>query len=162
MKKILCFLFAALLLGGCAAEDTLETISDEWLEPALAQQRSIQVELPGEAALPAMESDAGRIYLCQDYEICLQTFRSGDLNATIRSLSGMDRDRLTILETEQEDMTRYEFVWAAAGEMGDRIGRAAILDDGNYHYCLSLLREEGVTESSQISWDQIFSSFDAV
>ena len=159
MKKILCLVLFVLLLAGCGPENTMETVSDEWLQPVLAEPRSIHVELPGEAALPAMENDAGRIYLCQDYEICLQTLQSGDLDATIRNISGMERERLTLMETEQDGMERYEFVWAAAGEMGERIGRAAILDDGNYHYCLTLLREEGTTENSQISWDQIFSSF---
>ena len=159
MKKIIALLVFALLLCGCGAEDTLETISDELIQPVMAQPRSVLVELPGEAALPAMESDAGRIYLCKDYEICLQTLEAGDLQATIRSLSGMNKDQLTILQTEEEDLTRYEFVWAAAGETGDRIGRAAILDDGNYHYCLTLLRDEAATADSQISWDQIFSSF---
>lgn len=159
MKKSIWLILFALILCGCGVQRTMETISDELIQPVMAQPAAISVDLPGEAALPAMESDAGRIYLCKDYEICVQTLEGGNLNATVRNLSGMDKEQLTILETEDDGLTRYEFVWAAAGEKGDRVGRAAILDDGNYHYCLSLLRDEAATESSQISWDQIFSSF---
>lgn len=159
MKKSIWLILFALILCGCAAEDTLETIADEWLQPVMVQPRSILVDLPGEAALPAMESDAGRIYLCRDYEICLQTLEGGDLRATMQTLSGFVPENLTVMETAEDDLVRYEFVWSSAGEKGDRIGRAAILDDGSYHYCLSLLRDEAATEDSQISWDQIFSSF---
>ena len=159
MKKTIWLVLFALILCGCGVQGTMETISDELVLPVMAQPAAISVELPGEAALPAMESDAGRLYLCRDYEISLQTMAAGDLQATIQTLSGMEKDQLTILETEENGMTRYEFVWAAAGEKGDRLGRAAIWDDGNYHYCLSLLRDEAATADSQISWDQIFSSF---
>ena len=159
MKRGIWLILFALILCGCAAEETLETVADEWLQPVMAQPRSILVDLPGEAALPAMENDAGRLYLCKDYEICLQTLPGGDLQSTVRTLSGFLPEDVTVMETEEEGMTRYEFVWASAGEKGERIGRAAILDDGNYHYCLSLLRDEAATADSQISWDQIFSSF---
>ncbi|MBQ8834055.1 MAG: hypothetical protein IJ001_03925 [Oscillospiraceae bacterium] len=159
MKKLVLLIAAALLLSGCAAEETYETISDELLVPAMAQPREITVNLPGEAALPAMESDNGRAYLCQDYEIYVQTLEGGDMNATVQTLSGYEKDSLTVMETEQEGLKRYEFVWASAGEMGERIGRAVVLDDGSYHYTLTILRDEATTETSQISWDDIFSSF---
>lgn len=159
MKKCVCMLMLALLLTGCAAEETYETLADELLLPAMAQPREISVDLPGEAVLPAMESDTGRAYLCQDYEIYLQTLEAGDLAETIRSLSGYEKEALTVLETVQEGLDRYEFVWACAGETGDRIGRAVVLDDGSYHYTLTVLRDEATTEHSQIVWNEIFHSF---
>lgn len=161
MKKCVLLLLLALALTGCAAEETYETISDEILVPAMAQPREITVSLPGEAALPAMESDNGRAYLCQDYEVYLQTLEAGDMDATVRTLSGYDPEALTVMETEQEGLKRSEFVWACAGETGDRIGRAVVLDDGYYHYTLTILRDAATTETSQISWDEIFSSFAA-
>ena len=159
MKKCLCLLMLALVLTGCAAEETMETISDEIVVPVMAQPKEISVSLPGEAALPAMESDNGRIYLCQDYEIYIQTLEAGDLNATVRNLSGYEKDSLTVMETDQNGLDRYEFVWSSAGESGDRIGRAVILDDGSYHYTLTILRDEATTENSQIAWNDIFQSF---
>ena len=159
MKKYIWMVLLMLLLCGCAAEETYETLSDDLVHPVMAQQRSISVELPGEAAMPAMESDAGRIYLCEAYEIAIQTMAAGDINATVQALSGHDKAQLTVLETEHDGCTRYEFVWAAAGESGDRIGRSVILDDGNYHYTMSVLRNADPTEVSQISWDQVFQSF---
>ena len=62
-------------------------------------------------------------------------------------------------ETAQDGAKRYDFVWASAGENGDQLGRAVILDDGNYHYCLSVLRDADTTEKSQIVWRDVFDSF---
>lgn len=159
MKKTIWLILFAMILCGCAAEDTLETIADEWLQPVMAEPSHISVDLPGETALPVMESDAGRIYLCEDYEISIQTLPGGDLRETMQTISGFVPEELTVVETESGGLTRYEFVWASAGEKGERVGRAAVLDDGNYHYCLALLRDEAATADSQVSWDQIFSSF---
>ncbi len=159
MKRFVWILMLALVLCGCGTRETMETIADEPVLPAMAQPREISVELPGEAALPAMESSAGRAYLGKDYEIYIQTLAAGDLDATVRVLSGYSREGVTLVETSQGDMKRYEFVWTSAGETGDRLGRAVVLDDGDYHYALSILRDEGTTATSQIVWNDIFASF---
>ena len=155
MKKILIALLA-LLLTGCSAEETVETISDEILQPVMAQPGQILVDLPGETAMPVMENDSERMYLASDYEIYLQTMEAGDLNETIRTVSGYEKDALTVMHTQWEGIDRYDFVWSSAGENGDRIGRAAILDDGDYHYVLTVLRD---AENTQIVWNDVFSSF---
>lgn len=159
MKKIVLVLLA-LLLTGCSAEETFETISDEILQPVMAQPREILVSLPGETAMPAMESDSGRMYLASDYEIYIQTMDSGDLNATIKTVSGYEKDSITVMHTQWEGIDRYEFVWSSAGENGDRIGRGVILDDGDYHYVLTVLRDAETTESTQIVWKDVFDSFE--
>ena len=151
-------LLLMILLTGCGAEQTMETVADELVIPVMAQPRLICVELPGETALPVFENDNGRIYICNDYEIAVQTLEAGDLDRTIQTVSGLSKEDVTVVETNADDVRRYELVWAAVGEGGDRGGRAAILDDGNYHYCLSVLRGMG-DEKSQISWDQVFSTF---
>lgn len=94
--------------------------------------------------------------MAQGYEIMLETLAAGDLDATIQSLSGYEKEQLTVLQTRQEDADRYEFVWTTTGEKGDRLGRAVILDDGDYHYCMSVLRDAGDT---QIVWRDVFGSF---
>ena len=160
MKYAMCVLALMAALAGCAAEETFETVADEQILPVMAQPRNISVELPGEAALPVVENDSGRIYLCQDYEIMLQTMAGGDVGATMEAVSGRQRDSLTVMQTHSDGADRYEFVWAAAGEKGDRLGRAVVLDDGQFHYCMSVLRDaETVT---QVVWRDVFASFTLV
>ncbi len=156
MKRWLWILLPVLLLCGCRTEETMETVSDEWLVPVMAQPREISVRLPENTVMPVLEQGDSRMYLGENYEIMVETLSSGDLDATIRSLTGYDRERLTVLQTRQGDADRYDFVWTAAGEQGDRLGRGTILDDGNYHYCLSALRETGET---LIVWQDVFESF---
>ena len=159
MKRLVWICLLAGLLAGCRAEETLETVNDEWVGPAMAQPREIAVRLPEDVVLPVLEQDNRRLYMAQGYEIMLETLASGDVNATIRTLSGYEKDQLTFLETRQGDADRYEFVWTTAGEKGDRLGRAVILDDGNYHYCMSVLRDAGDTH---IVWRDVFGSFSLI
>ncbi len=162
MKKWVLMLLTVLLLTGCTRAETMETVADEILVPVMAQPKQIQVTLPGEAAMPTVESDSGRLYLCQNYEIALQTLTGGDLDATLQSVTGYGRDDLTILETLRSNMPCYEFSWSCAGESGDRVGQGIILDDGTYHYCMTALWDASETENLQIVWSEIFSSFDLV
>lgn len=159
MKKLVWMVLLAALLCGCKAEETLETVNDEWIVPVMAQPREISVRLPDNAVAPVLEQDDRQLYMGQDYEIMLETLAAGDLNATIRALSGYEKDQLTVLETRQGDADRYDFVWTTAGEQGDRLGRAVILDDGDYHYCMSVLRDAGDTN---IVWQDVFGSFSLI
>ena len=156
MKRWVCCLLPVLLLCGYGSEETMETVSDEWLVPAMAQPREVDLRLPENLVMPALEQEGSRIYLGEDYEIILENLASGDLDATIRHLTGYDSNRLTVVKTRQDDADRYDFVWTAAGEQGERLGRGTILDDGNYHYCLSALRDKGET---LIVWQDVFESF---
>lgn len=160
MRKFLFIgLALALVLGGCASRETLETVADQIpAEPVLGEMREISVRLPDGAVSPVLSSEAEQLYLSEDYEILVQTCPAGDLNDTIRKLTGFDKDQLTVVETEQDGAKRYDFVWASAGEDGERLGRAAVLDDGSYHYCLSVLRD-AQGEKSQVVWSEVFSSF---
>ena len=159
MKKWLILGILSIFLTACASEPTLETLGDVFDEPVVAQAREIAVQLPGEASVPAVESDSGRIYTCGDYDLAIQTLAGGDIDATIRSLTGYDRQDLTVIETEQDGAQRYDLVWASAGEPGEKLGRAVILDDGSYHYTMTVLRDADTTESLQVVWSQVFGSF---
>ena len=159
VKKLWILLALASLLCGCAAEETLETVSDDIIQPVMAQPGEISVRLPDNAVAPVLESDSEQVYLSEDYEIIVETVSGGDLSATIQRISGYTPDNLTVMETAQDGAKRYDFVWASAGENGDQLGRAVILDDGNYHYCLSVLRDADTTEKSQIVWRDVFDSF---
>lgn len=161
MKKIWICLPICLLLWGCGAVETMETVSDVWEIPVAAKPRETSLDLPGEALVCAMESDTGRIYFGDNYEVSLQTLTAGDLNATLEDITGFSREDITVMQTGSGDVKRWEFVWAAAGENGERLGRGVILDDGDYHYCLSVLQDADVTDC-QIIWSEVFRSFDLV
>lgn len=149
----------ALLLSGCGAEETMETIADEIVTPVSAQIRDIYLELPGEAASPAVESGSDRLYQCETYDIRVQTMTGGDLNATILTLSGYAREDLTVMQTRKDGYDCYSFAWACVGESGDMVGRAMILSDGTYHYCVSILGDADFASENQVYWQDIFDSF---
>lgn len=163
MKVFWMALMAALLLCGCASEQTLETVADDPAQAVAAvSPRHIDVRLPEGAVAPVLDSTAEQVYLSEEYELVVQTLAAGDLNGTIETLSGHSREDLTVMQTSLDGIDRYEFVWAAAGERGDRLGRGVILDDGSYHYCLSVLRDAEQEGKSQIVWQDVFASFTVV
>ena len=160
VKKIAMALMLALLLSGCGAEETLETVADDIpLQPVMAEPAEISVRLPDNAVSPVLESDTEQVYLSEDYEIAIETRSSGNIGGTITALTGFAPEQLTIMHTKQESADRYEFVWVSAGENGDRLGRAVVLDDGSYHYCMSVLRDAENQKKSQVVWSDVFSSF---
>lgn len=156
MKILLCVLMIA-LLSGCGVQETYETIADEAVQSVMASPKQILVDLPGDALAPVLETAGEQVYLSQDYEIIIETVNAGNLAQTVEALSGFPLEELTLVQTEMNGIRRHEFVWASAGERGDRLGRAVILDDGDFHYCMSVLRD--TQEVSQISWEDVFSSF---
>lgn len=159
VKKMLAVIaLLALLLTGCAAEETFETIADDPAQQVLAEMRQISVQLPSEAASPTVESGSDRLYQCSDYEISVQTLEGGDLSATIKTLSGYEKDSLTVMQTQRDGYDCYEFVWASVGELGDRVGRGLILDDGSYHYCVAILGDADSAEANEVYWDEMFRS----
>lgn len=160
LKRICVILAFVLLLSGCGAQETVETVSDELVAPVMAQPREISVRLPEGAIAPVLEGEGCQIYMSEDYEIAIETLASGDLESTVEKLSGYNKDSLTVMETKQGETDRYDFVWVSTGERGDRLGRAVILDDGQYHYCMSVLRDASSVEDTQIVWSDVFQSFE--
>ena len=162
MKKWCLTMALAMLLCGCAPEQTFETVTDEMVLNASAQPREILLTLPEETLLPAMETVQGTLYLCDGYDVAVQTMESGDLDATVRQVSGFGKEELTIMQTKAGDYTCYEFVWTAATELGQQVGRAMILEDADYHYAVSAVAPEKHAEEYQEIWNGIFDSFGIV
>ena len=158
MKKAL-LLLLALLLAGCAKADVYETVTDEAVQSVSAQPREIRFDLSQDPVLPAMESDSGTLYLCGDFDVVVNTCPSGDLQNTVREVSGFLPEELTLIQTGTGDVSRYEFVWTSAVDTGQQIGRATILDDGNYHYTLSATVDAELIEEYREIWNGIFESF---
>ena len=158
MRK-LCVLFVCLLvLTGCAGTPVFEQLGDVYNPSQAPEPKKVSIALPEDAASPVISGDFGKIYFCDGYEIMVETLASGDLSATVKALTGYSLDVLTLLETYLGETKRYECVWTAAGEVGDRVGRAMILDDGIYHYCVSVMADAADAGALQESWEALFGS----
>ncbi len=155
MKKLLFGIVVCLCLSACGAAQTFETVADEWVEPALAEPGEICLSLPETAVSAA----GGNYWYWDTGEISLERYRSGDLAGTIRQISGYGQDAVTCLTREQGGYCRYDLVWAAAGETGEQVCRAAILNDGQYHYVLTAVTDADRQEELSVALDAMFASF---
>ena len=68
-------------------------------------------------------------------------------------------EELTVVKTGTTGNLRYECVWTSAGEGGDAVGRAAVIDDGSYHYCLTVMATEEEAPQLRNTWQALFDSF---
>lgn len=149
-----------LMLTGCGAAETFETVADDIIQPVMGQVRQIVLTLPDSASAQVMQNDeGGKLYLCDGYVLTVQTLESGDLNRTVQTLSGFSAEGLVIVETASGNVKRHDWVWTAVGEGGDQIGRAAVLDDGDYHYCVTVMADADLAGDLERQWSGIFSSF---
>jgi hypothetical protein len=157
MKKMLLLVTAMLLLAGCSLQ-TFETVDDLNDVPAMAKPATLLLDLPEEAAKPAMEGSSGTLYFCGDYDIMVEIMPSGDLNKTIQTLTGFDADELNLMQTVRCTADCYEGAWSAAGETGDQVGRVLVLDDSNFHYCVSVMAAAEDAGNCADDWNEILDS----
>lgn len=158
MKKLLVLILIMVLLSGCGAKETFETVSDGIPAETVIAPQQFSVILPEEAAVPTFRDDSGELYVCRDYTISKQIMQSGNLEKTVMALTGKKSEELDIIQTAGENYERYDFVWAAAGEEGMQLGRACILDDGNYHYALSTMTREEEAGDLRQTFQDMFDS----
>ena len=159
MKKMM-ILLLCLALAGCSAVETFETLGPiqhiQNSPPALA---TVQLSLPDSAVAQTFGSGTDAMYDCDSYVVLLQTFSSGDFASTVHALSGFAPNKLTVMESSFADTKRYDWVWTAAGEEGEVLCRASVLDDGNYHYCLCTVAPADQAGDLSAEWNRLFSSF---
>lgn len=159
MKKLLLLVLLSAILTGCSAAPTFETLGQIQHQPEAAPMAAdVQLALPASAALEVF-GGTDKVYECDGYTLVLQTRASGDLSATVRSLSGFLPEKLTVMESAAENVRRYDWVWTAAGEGGDLICRASVLDDGNYHYCVYTMAPAQAAGKLTEEWNGLFASF---
>ena len=143
MRKVWILLLLMLFLTGCGAQETFEILEDEIPVLEVHAPQQFFVSLPEEAAAPTFQDDTGsELYVCEGYTVSKQILEAGDMEKTVKTLTGKGQEELQILKTMTDTWNRYDFVWTSTGEEGLQLGRACILDDGNYHYILSTLAEE--------------------
>ena len=88
-----------------------------------------------------------------------ETLEAGDIGKTVKSVTGYPSESMTVLETSVSEVKRYECAWTAVTETGDIVGRAVILDDGSYHYVLSVMAPAQEAGSLHSTWDELFASY---
>ena len=150
MKITMAILALILCLTGCGSLQTYETLSDVPVEMTQPTPKTVFLELPESSARPVMQSDSGdRLYLCDGYTISVQVFASGDLEKTLREITGHSTAQLQLIKTKQDALACYDCVWTAAGEEGLQTGRLHLLDDGNYHYAVSVMADAALSGQLQ-------------
>ncbi len=156
MKKVCFLLIFVLLLAGCQAVGTFETVNDVYAPQTQSAPRKIDLALPENTQTIA--GNSGNLYLCEGYDVTVETLSSGDLNATIQTLTGFAPNALTMLQTAVSGVDRYECVWTAAGESGDTVCRAVVLDDGQYHYCVTVMSQADTAGELAAVWQELLNS----
>lgn len=161
MKKCWLFLIiVALALTGCGAVPTMETVADADAQPVSAMMRQVLLELPEGTAAAVMESaDGAKMYQCQGFDAIVYTAPGGDLDRTLSACTGYTREQLTVMETGGSQLRRYDCVWSAAGEGADQVGRTAILDDGSYHYTVTVMAPAEQAGALTQTWNSMLASF---
>ncbi len=160
MKKLCVIVAFVLLLTGCANNPTFETLGDVEHQSAVAPvMGKPQLSLPENAVQEVFGQEIDEVYQCDGYSVFLQTLPSGDMTATMRTLSGFAPEQLTVLETKSGSVRRYDWVWTAAAEEGEVLCRAAVLDDGAFHYCMTAVAAVEETGNLTQQWNTLFASF---
>ena len=158
MKRIGLILVLTWLLAGCAAPGSFEVIGDVYAPVEVPKPAQMVITLPKEAAFATLASDNGSLYFCDGYEIAVETLPSGNIEQTFLEITGYRAEDLTCFVTEDGQCERYECVWTSVGEGSSQIGRAVILDDGTYHYCVSVMADALDAGALQESWRELFGS----
>lgn len=158
MRRIFAIALLGFILVGCGDTAVLETLGQIQHQPDAAPTMAVlQLDLPESAALQTLGAGTDRLYECDGFTLSVETLTGGDLTRTVRTLSGFDPEKLTILETAT-DIRRFDWVWSAVGDNGDLLCRAAVLDDGNYHYCVCVFAPAGSTGALSQQWNELFAS----
>ena len=157
MKKLMCILVMLCLLTGCGSEKVLETVEDVYSPQEIAPME-LSLTLPEGASVMTLSSQMERLYLCDGFTVTVQTLQGGDLNRTVKETTGYEADRLTLIATEKGEIACYRFSWASLGEGGDQVARTLILDDGCYHYAVTVMAPAEKAGALADTWQEILSS----
>lgn len=159
MKRMLLMILCAWALAGCAGPETYETMTDLYYAPPLPEPAEIALWLPENGTLSVLENEeTGTIYLCDGYSVSVQTLASGDMDATLSAVTGYDKANLHGIGWQRDGLSRYECAWASAGEGGDQVGRTVVLDDGIYHYAVTVMGQAELAGSMSDTWMAITDS----
>ncbi len=159
MKKFLLLVLVLLMLTGCGAQTVFETVDDLPVSGTTAEAKELLLSLPKEAASPVMQGDDGAcLYDCGAYTLTTQVLPAGDLNGTLEKITGFTGENLSHMKTRQQNLDRYDCVWTCAGEGSDLVGRGVVLDDGAYHYAVTVMTDAQQAGELLSQWNTLLSS----
>jgi hypothetical protein len=157
LKKVSILLALLLLLTGCGGNEVFERVEDVYA-PVAETPKKLALSLPKDAAVATVSVSSGTLYLCDGYTVAVETLSGGDLNRTFKTITGFSSDRLTVMAREKDGITAYRCVWTSAGEGGDQVGRSLILDDGAFHYAVTVMASASDATALQDAWQSLFQS----
>ena len=158
MKRICLLLLVSVLLCGCGQQTVYETVNDTDAVPVMAPNYKIQVQLPEETASPVMESEGEILYRCENYSVMVLRLEGGDLDRTLREVTGMDPSGLTVLKTQRDGFPCYRLAWSAAGEQTQQVCRCIIMDDGSNHHAVTVMADYEKADSLDAQWTHVLNS----
>ncbi len=148
---------ALLLLTGCQVREW-ETVADVYETQPLPVAGELILAMPEAEGLTVLEQGTETLYFCDGYTLTTNRTIAGDVNGTLAAVTGRSRENLTVVKTRRHGLDRYETVWASAGEGGDLVARALILDDGNYHYIITVMAPAEDAGNLGEEWQKLLDS----
>lgn len=159
MKKLFIILALLLLFCGCKDQTKYETISDQ-SDFSPSAPAEVIFSLPEGASIHTMnDEDGNSLYICDGYYVETYTFPAGDVEKTIQNVTGFDKDDIVVMERQHDGIKRFECSWVSVGEGDLQVCRAAVLDDGNYHYVLATAADQSSVTKLDDQWQEIFTSY---
>lgn len=152
MKKLAIVVLVLAFLTGCGASD-YEQLQDVYADQPLPQPAQLLVSLPPDAV--QMTAQENTLWLCDGYTASVMTREAGDMEATLRAVTGHEKEQLEVFSWEEDGIKRSECTWISAGEGGDQVARTVILDDGSYHYALTLQTDASTAGALRETWQQV-------
>ncbi|MBO5891731.1 MAG: hypothetical protein J6Q30_03345 [Oscillospiraceae bacterium] len=152
-------LLLSVVLCGCSNVKTFEVISDNIVDFPSPTPAKVHLRLPDDATLSVMNGSDGQSYEGDHYQIIVQTYPSGDLSQTLQLITGYSKNQLNVMEVTEDNLNKYLCAWSAVSEEGELVGRCAVLDDGRYHYCLSVLVDAQMSGEIREDIDAIFADY---
>lgn len=161
MKKWIVGLILSLgvVLSACSGTEPFEVISDSIVEYPTPTPARVQLKIPDDAALSVMNSSEGQSYEGDHYQIIVQTYPSGNLEETLQLITGYSKNQLNLMEMSERDYNKYLCAWSSVSEEGDLVGRCTVLDDGRFHYCLTVLMDAQVSGKIRKDIDALFADY---
>ena len=158
MKRMLGVLLCTLCLYGCGTAQTMETISDDLAVSADAVASQVELSLFLEEA-SVLEGEGGdKLYMCNGFVVSVQTLEGGDLDRSLQTVTGFSKDALTVMQTDKNGISTYTCAWCTTGEEEDQVCRTVILDDGLYHYAVTVMADYTRVGELTETWQDILRS----
>ena len=158
MKKVYMLFLMVLFLDGCGQKNYEVRQVPCGAESAEQTPGVISICVTDELSAPVMNTQEGdRLYIADEYDVSLQTLSGGNIDETLKECTGFDRSSLTVIETQKDGMKRYDCAWSSSGEGAQCVCRTTVLDDGNFHYVLTVTGCDGETVAD--AWYKLSESF---